>query len=86
MATNAGFLQLLIGTAAFAGADLDTALIEREHAALFEAVPATAEPTWSLAALAWLLHDRAAARSRATRIRPGTCATAGAWENPRRAA
>ncbi|WP_369914975.1 acetyl-CoA carboxylase biotin carboxylase subunit [Xanthomonas sp. NCPPB 3005] len=59
VATNAAFLQRLIGTTAFAQADLDTALIEREHAALFDTAPATAEPTWTLAALAWLLHARA---------------------------
>jgi 3-methylcrotonyl-CoA carboxylase alpha subunit len=58
VATNAAFLQRLVGTAAFAQADLDTALIEREHAALFETAPATAEPAWTLAALAWLLHER----------------------------
>ncbi|UYB52215.1 acetyl/propionyl/methylcrotonyl-CoA carboxylase subunit alpha [Xanthomonas sp. AM6] len=59
VATNAAFLQRLVGTAAFASADLDTALIEREHAALFEAEPATADSAWTLAALAWLLHEHA---------------------------
>jgi len=61
VSTNAAFLQRLVGTAAFAQADLDTALIEREHSALFETVPATAASRWSLAALAWLLHDHAEA-------------------------
>ncbi|PPT90612.1 3-methylcrotonyl-CoA carboxylase [Xanthomonas theicola] len=59
VATNAAFLQRLVGTAAFAGADLDTALIEREHAALFAAAAAPAESAWTLAALACLLHERA---------------------------
>jgi 3-methylcrotonyl-CoA carboxylase alpha subunit len=35
--TNVAFLRRVVGTAAFRTADLDTALIEREHAALFEA-------------------------------------------------
>ncbi len=37
--TNVAFLRRVVGSQAFAGADLDTALIEREHAALFEAPP-----------------------------------------------
>jgi 3-methylcrotonyl-CoA carboxylase alpha subunit len=37
--TNVAFLRRCIATRAFATADLDTALIEREHAALFEAPP-----------------------------------------------
>ncbi len=35
--TNVAFLRRVVGSRAFASADLDTALIEREHAALFEA-------------------------------------------------
>jgi 3-methylcrotonyl-CoA carboxylase alpha subunit len=38
-ATNVAFLRRVVGSRAFATADLDTALIEREHAALFEAAP-----------------------------------------------
>ena len=37
--TNVAFLRRAAGSRAFASADLDTALIEREHAALFEAPP-----------------------------------------------
>jgi len=37
--TNVGFLRRLVRTTAFRTADLDTALIEREHAALFESSP-----------------------------------------------
>jgi 3-methylcrotonyl-CoA carboxylase alpha subunit len=37
------FLRRVVGSHAFATADLDTALIEREHAALFEAPPLAAE-------------------------------------------
>ncbi len=35
--TNVAFLKRVVNTAAFSSADLDTALIEREHAALFDA-------------------------------------------------
>jgi 3-methylcrotonyl-CoA carboxylase alpha subunit len=37
--TNVAFLRRVVGSTAFSTADLDTALIEREHAALFEAPP-----------------------------------------------
>ena len=37
--TNVAFLRRVVGTQAFSTADLDTALIERERAALFEAPP-----------------------------------------------
>jgi 3-methylcrotonyl-CoA carboxylase alpha subunit len=37
--SNVAFLRRVVGSHAFATADLDTALIEREHAALFEAPP-----------------------------------------------
>ena len=39
LATNVAFLRRVVGSRAFATADLDTALIEREHAALFETPP-----------------------------------------------
>ena len=59
--TNVPFLRRLVQTQAFASADLDTALIEREHAALFN-VPALERP-WALAAVAaqelLTLQDRA---------------------------
>jgi 3-methylcrotonyl-CoA carboxylase alpha subunit len=38
-ATNVAFLRRVVGSRSFATANLDTALIEREHAALFEALP-----------------------------------------------
>ncbi len=41
--TNVAFLRRVVGTTAFATADLDTALIERERAALFEAPPLALE-------------------------------------------
>jgi 3-methylcrotonyl-CoA carboxylase alpha subunit len=39
LSTNVAFLRRVVKTNAFATADLDTALIEREHAALFEHPP-----------------------------------------------
>ncbi len=39
LSTNVAFLRRVVKTNAFATADLDTALIEREHAALFEHAP-----------------------------------------------
>jgi 3-methylcrotonyl-CoA carboxylase alpha subunit len=43
LATNVAFLRRVVASRAFATADLDTALIEREHAALFEAPELPAE-------------------------------------------
>ena len=43
LATNVAFLRRVVGSHAFATADLDTALIQREHAALFEAPPLAPE-------------------------------------------
>ncbi len=48
--SNVAFLRRVVNTRAFATADLDTALIEREHAALFEAPPLA--PEWVAAAAA----------------------------------
>jgi 3-methylcrotonyl-CoA carboxylase alpha subunit len=62
VANNVEFLGRLIATPSFAKADLDTALIEREHAALF---PPAAEPpddVWLIAALAEVERDAAAAK------------------------
>ena len=42
-ATNVAFLRRVVASHAFATADLDTALIQREHAALFEAPPLAPE-------------------------------------------
>jgi 3-methylcrotonyl-CoA carboxylase alpha subunit len=41
--TNVAFLRRVVGSRAFASADLDTALIEREHEALFAAPPLAVE-------------------------------------------
>ena len=57
--TNVAFLRRVVSSRAFATADLDTALIEREHAALFEAPPLPAE----IAAAAVAAHVLAAERA-----------------------
>lgn len=54
--TNVAFLRRVVGSHAFATADLDTALIQRERAALFEAPPLAPE----LAAAAVAAHVLAA--------------------------
>jgi len=58
--TNAGFLRRLVQTDSFANAKLDTALIEREHAAL--AITGDGEQAlWELAAIAAVASTPAAA-------------------------
>ncbi len=56
LSTNVAFLRRVVGSQAFATADLDTALIERERAALFESAPLTVE----IAAAAVAAHRLAA--------------------------
>jgi 3-methylcrotonyl-CoA carboxylase alpha subunit len=58
--SNVGFLSRLVACPAFAHADLDTGLIERERDFLFPAGDAAEPPrdAWLLAALAELLRDR----------------------------
>ena len=58
LATNVAFLQRVVASRAFATADLDTALIERERAALFEG-PAL-DAAWAAAGVAaWQLAAEA---------------------------
>ena len=59
LATNVQFLRRVVASQAFASADLDTALIEREHAALFEA-PGLAPEIAVAAVAARVLQDEAA--------------------------
>jgi 3-methylcrotonyl-CoA carboxylase alpha subunit len=61
VANNVEFLGRLAATRSFAAADLDTALIEREHDALFPAATLPADDAWLVAALAEVERDRAAA-------------------------
>jgi 3-methylcrotonyl-CoA carboxylase alpha subunit len=67
VASNVEFLGRLVATASFANADLDTALIEREQAALFPAAAAPSADLWRVAALAEVERDAAAARAAAER-------------------
>jgi len=63
VANNIDFLSRLVACPAFAHADLDTALIEREKEFLFPAAAAAEPPreAWLVAALAELLREQAAA-------------------------
>ena len=58
---NVEFLARLVTCRSFTQADLDTGLIEREHAALFPAAADVPDEAWLLAVLAELLHEAAAA-------------------------
>ena len=69
VSNNIGFLSRLVACPAFAQADLDTGLIERERAFLF---PESTEPpaeAWLVAALAELIHDRQYAAAEAVESR-----------------
>jgi 3-methylcrotonyl-CoA carboxylase alpha subunit len=56
--TNVAFLRRVVGSHAFSAADLDTALIEREHAALFNTVPLP-QAELAAAVAAQVLHAEA---------------------------
>ena len=64
VANNVEFLGRLVATRSFADADLDTALIEREHDALFAPGAAAGDDVWLIAALAEIERDDAAERQR----------------------
>jgi 3-methylcrotonyl-CoA carboxylase alpha subunit len=61
VANNVGFLSRLVACPAFAQADLDTGLIERQAAFLFPAPAKPPREVWLAAALAELLREQAAA-------------------------
>jgi 3-methylcrotonyl-CoA carboxylase alpha subunit len=61
VANNVEFLSRLIGVPSFANADLDTALIEREHANLFPGRSEVPDEVWMLATLAELQREAAEA-------------------------
>jgi len=61
VANNVEFLSRLVACPAFAQADLDTALIEREHDFLFPQNADIPREAWLAAALAELLREQAAA-------------------------
>jgi 3-methylcrotonyl-CoA carboxylase alpha subunit len=65
VATNVAFLGRVIGSAAFAGADLDTDLIARSRAELFPAAAGTPAEVLAFAAMAELVREQEAAAARA---------------------
>ncbi len=67
VANNIGFLSRLVACPAFAGADLDTGLIERERGFLFPDAAEIPREAWLVAALAELLTDRRRSAARASR-------------------
>ena len=67
VANNIEFLSRLTACPAFAGADLDTGLIEREKADLFPAEEGVPDEVLQIAALAELLRETALADKRAQR-------------------
>ncbi len=67
VANNVAFLTRLVACPAFASADLDTGLIERERDLLFPATAATPPQAWLVAALAELLREARAAHRAAAR-------------------
>ncbi|HYD61174.1 MAG TPA: acetyl/propionyl/methylcrotonyl-CoA carboxylase subunit alpha [Noviherbaspirillum sp.] len=60
LATNVAFLKRLVESKPFAGADLDTGLIERNHTELFPPLPQTALPVLALAAASLLVSEQTA--------------------------
>ena len=78
--TNAAFLRRLIATGSFADACLDTALIEREQAALAPAGDVPAAAVWAVAAVAaqsLAIKDTAHSAGNGLSIPAGT-----GWSNP----
>jgi 3-methylcrotonyl-CoA carboxylase alpha subunit len=65
VSTNTEFLARLVGCEAFASADLDTGLIERNRALLIPAAPVAGDEVLALAALAELLAIERRAKQRA---------------------
>ncbi|HEY3635483.1 MAG TPA: acetyl/propionyl/methylcrotonyl-CoA carboxylase subunit alpha [Caldimonas sp.] len=70
VANNVEFLGRLVATPSFANADLDTALIEREHDRLFPPASLPPDAVWLLAALAEVERDAAAAARAADAASP----------------
>src|SRR5471032_278316 len=58
LATNIAFLKRLIEGAAFSGADLDTGLIERNHATLFPPAHAASDAALALAAVSLIESEK----------------------------
>jgi 3-methylcrotonyl-CoA carboxylase alpha subunit len=60
LATNVAFLKRLVESKPFSGADLDTGLIERNHAELFPTPPQVSLPVLGLAAASLLTSEQIA--------------------------
>jgi 3-methylcrotonyl-CoA carboxylase alpha subunit len=69
---NIDFLSRLVACPAFASADLDTGLIERERGFLFPGAESPPDDAFLVAALAGLLREREFARTRAQRSADAT--------------
>ncbi len=67
VSNNVDFLARLVAVPSFANAQLDTGLIEREHALLFPPAGDVPAEVWLLAALAELLRERRLAEKKAAR-------------------
>ena len=65
VSNNVDFLARLVATPAFANADLDTGLIEREQALLFPEKAGAPDDVWLLATLAELLREARLAEKKA---------------------
>ncbi len=65
VSNNVEFLGRLVATPSFANADLDTGLIEREHARLFPEPAAVPGDVWALTALAELKREASTATAQA---------------------
>jgi 3-methylcrotonyl-CoA carboxylase alpha subunit len=67
VSNNVDFLARLVAVPSFANAELDTGLIEREHALLFPPAGTVPDDVWLLAALAELLREKRLAERKAAR-------------------
>ncbi|MDN7184479.1 acetyl/propionyl/methylcrotonyl-CoA carboxylase subunit alpha [Caballeronia sp. SEWSISQ10-4 2] len=67
VSNNVDFLARLVAVPSFANAQLDTGLIEREHALLFPPAGDVPAEVWLLAALAELLREQRLAQKKAVR-------------------
>ena len=76
LVSNVAFLARLVDSPSFAGADLDTSLIERDQAHIAAPVRAPADEMWQLAALAQLARE---AYEDSSSGRPGAWATRDSW-------
>jgi 3-methylcrotonyl-CoA carboxylase alpha subunit len=66
VANNVGFLDRLVTSPSFSGAQLDTSLIEREHEWINATEPEPDNTVFALAALALILRERATSNPNAT--------------------